>query len=311
MPRPAFELRRLSYFVAVAEEGSFRAAALALHVSQPPLTRQIQLLEQELGISLFKRGARGVSLTAAGEQFFRDAKRIIRLSAEAVDDALMAADGHLGRLDLGIFGSAIFYTIPRIVLDFRRRHPRVQVALHNLDRAAQLQALRERRLSAGFNWFFSGDGDIAREVLMAESLVVAVQESHPLAGRSRLVLEDLRHQPLILFPRAGRPNYADHVLYLCRQAGFEPQTADEVDDVVTAVALVSCGFGLCVTVASAGRIMSPGVRFIPLEVAAGMNVELCLYHRRDDDSPLLAAFLSTAREYCAGLTAEAGAPAPL
>lgn len=303
MSRPSFELRRLSYFIAVAEEGSFRGAATALHVSQPPLTRQIQLLEEELGVSLFQRGARGVKLTPGGEQFYKDAKRILQLSSDAVDDALAAAEGHLGRLDVGIFGSAIFYTIPKIVLEFRRRHPRVKVALHNLDREGQLLALREGRLSAGFNWFFPGDAEIVREVLMGESLVVAVQESHPLAGREQLVVDDLRGQPLILFPRSGRPNYADHVLYLCRQGGFEPQGVEEVDDVVTAVALVSCGFGLCVTVASAGKLMSPGVRFIPLRVAPKMNVELCLYHRRDNDSPLLAAFLAVARGYCDQLKA--------
>ena len=298
MSRPSFELRRLAYFIAVAEAGSLRAAAAALHVSQPPLTRQIQLLEEELGIALFERTAKGVKLTAGGARFFDDAKRILQLSTEAADDARLAAEGHLGRLDVGIFGSAIFYTIPKIVLEFRRRYPRVKVALHNLDRAGQLLALRERRLNAGFNWIFPGDGEIARQVLMAESLVVAVQENHPLAARARLSVADLRGQPLILFPRSGRPNYADHVLYLCRQGGFEPQGVEEVDDVVTAVALVSCGFGLCVTVASAGKLMSPGVRFIPLRVDPGMNVDLCLYHRRDDHSPLLAGFLGVAQAYC-------------
>lgn len=297
MTRPPFDLRRLRHFVTVAEQRSFRGSAEALHVSQPSLTRQIQLLEEQLGVTLLKRGPRGVELTPAGEQFYGDATRILQMSVQAAEHAQLAAQGQMGRLDIGIFGSAVFHAIPRIVLGFRSRYPGVKVALHSMDRTAQVQALREQRLNVGFNWFFRGDSQIAGEVVTSETLRVVVQEQHPLAERDVLSIDDLRGEPLIVFPRVGRPNFADHVLFLCRQAGFEPTIAEEVDDVVTAVALVSSGFGLSVVVDAASRIVAPGVRFIPLEHVPGMKVDLSLMYRREDDSPLLQAFLAEARAY--------------
>jgi DNA-binding transcriptional LysR family regulator len=298
MSRPTFELRRLSYFIAVAEHGSLRAAAKVLHVSQPPLTRQIQLLEAEVGVELLQRGSGGSVLTQAGQRFYAQAKRIEALTQLAAEEARQVGDGLLGQLDIGIFGSAVLSTIPRIIQRFREAHPGIRVALHNLDRESQLKALREERIDAGFNFFFPGDGEIVRLPLMRQPLVVAVHESHPLAGSRTLSLERLRDETFVLFPRGGYPNFADHVIHMCRQAGFEPRKTEVVDDVVTAISLVSCGFGLCVAVSSATAFMASGVRFIPLMADPSVGVELCLYSRRTDASPQLAAFRSVAEAYC-------------
>lgn len=298
MPRPTFELRRLSYFIAVAEQGSLRAAAKVLHVSQPPLSRQIQLLEAELGVELLQRGSGGSTLTQAGQRFYAQAKRIEVLTRLAAEEARQVGDGLLGQLDIGIFGSAVLSTIPRIIQRFREAHPGIRVALHNLDRASQLKALREERIDAGFNFFFPGDGEIVRLPLMSQPLVVAVNERHPLAGSRTLSFDQLRDETFVLFPRGGYPNFADHVIHMCRQAGFEPKKTEVVDDVVTAISLVSCGFGLCVAVSSATAFMASGVRFIPLMADPSAGVELCLYSRRADLSPQLAAFRSVAEAYC-------------
>lgn len=298
MAKARFELRRLAYFIAVAEQGSVRAAAKALHVSQPPLSRQIQLLEAELGVALLDRSAGGSVLTQAGQRFYTQAKRIEALSAQAADEARLVSGGLLGRLDIGIFGSAVFATIPRIVQSFRAQYPDIRVVLHNLDRESQLKALRERHLDAGFNWFFPGDEEIARQALLRESLLVALYETHPLAGARSLDLAQLKDESFLLFPRVGRPNFADHVLHMCRQSGFEPPRTEVVDDVVTAISLVSCGFGVCIAVASASALMAPGVRFIPINPDSAIPVELCLYTRADAHSPQLEAFRSVAYRHC-------------
>jgi LysR family transcriptional regulator, benzoate and cis,cis-muconate-responsive activator of ben and cat genes len=298
MPRHNFELRRLSYFIGVAEQGGMRAAAKALHVSQPPLSRQIQLLEDELGVELFVRGSGGSMLTQAGQRFYAHAKRIEALTTQAAEEARMVSSGLVGRLDIGIFGSAVFSTIPRIVQTFRAEYPDVRVVLHNLDRESQLKGLREHHLDAGFNWFFPGDAEIARLPMLKEDLVVAVFENHPLAGSKSVELGQLRDEAFVLFPRVGSPNFADHVIHMCRQSGFELAKTEIVDDVVTAIALVSCGFGICIAVASASALMAPGVRFIPLGPASSIPAELCLYTRRNDESAQLAAFRLVASSYC-------------
>ena len=139
----SLEIRHLRYFVAVVEQGSFRGAALRLHVSQPPLTRQIQQLEEVLGVQLLLRKPRGVETTVAGQVFFDEARNILALTEQAASRAQLAGEGQLGRLDVGVFGSAVLDTIPRIIQKFRNTYPRVEVVLHNLDRAGQLRALRE------------------------------------------------------------------------------------------------------------------------------------------------------------------------
>jgi DNA-binding transcriptional LysR family regulator len=126
-------------------------AAARLHISQPPLTRQIQQLEEELGVTLFTRTPRGMELTQAGELFLEEARNIRALVEQATERTQRAGQGKLGRLDVAIFGSAILDAIPKLLLAFRNRHPDVKVVLHTMTKAEQIEALRQRRISVGFN----------------------------------------------------------------------------------------------------------------------------------------------------------------
>lgn len=294
----AIEFRHLRYFVAVAEARSFRAAAQQLHVSQPPLTRQVQQLEELLGVTLLDRQPRGVELTAAGAVFFEEARNLLVLAEQAIDRTQLAAQGQLGRLDIGVYGSAVFGAIPRVIQAFRAAFPKVDIVLHNLDRVGQIRALRERRLTVGFNRFFIEEPDLIWEVVMAESLNVALRADHPLASRPVLRLPDLQDQPLILYPRAPRPGFMDQVLGLFHRRHLHPQVVQEVDDVVTAVALVSSGFGLTLASDSALNLRLPGVVYVPLEKNEA-PIDLCLIRRADDDSALLKAFVEVARSVLA------------
>jgi len=286
----AIEFRHLRYFTAVVESKSFRAAAQRLHVSQPPLTRQVQQLEELLGVALLERQPRGVELTAAGAVFYEEARNLLTLVEQAVDRTQMAAHGHLGRLDVGVFGSAVFDAIPRVIQAFRLAHPKVDIVLHNLDRAGQIRALRERRLTVGFNRFFVEEADLVWDVVLAEQLNVAVHHGHPLATRKRLGLADLEGEPLILYPRAPRPGFIEQALGLFHRRGLTPNIVQEVDDVVTAIALVSSGFGLTLASDSALNLRLPGVVYVPLE-ANEAQIDLCMIRRADDDSALLRAFI--------------------
>lgn len=304
------EFRHLRYFVAVVEQRSFRGAALRLHVSQPPLTRQIQQLEEALGVTLLLRKPRGIEPTDAGQVFFDEARNILLLTEQAASRARLAGDGQLGRLDVGIFGSAVFEAIPRIIQEFRGRHPRVEVVLHNLDRAGQIKALRERRLTVGFNRFFEEEPDLSWEVIQTERLNVALHHAHPLAHSETLSLAQVGGQELILYPRSPRPSFIEQMLKIFHKKGISPRIIHEVDDVVTAVALVSSGFGVSLVTDSACNLRLPGLVYVPLRVEDRATFDLCMIHRLEDESPLLHAFLATARGLRTSLSTRHEEPAP-
>lgn len=289
------ELRHLRYFVAVVEQRSFRGAALRLHVSQPPLTRQVRQLEETLGVQLLIRQPRGVELTAAGQVFFEEARNILSLTEQAASRALLAGQGQLGRLDVGVFGSAVFDTIPRIIQSFRQAYPRVEVELHNLDRAGQLRALRERRITVGFNRFFDQEPDMHWEVIQSERISLAVPASHGLIKARKVALRQICNDTLVLYPRRPRPSFVDMALRQFTDRGLTPSAIHEVDDVVTAVALVASGFGVSLVTESACNLQLPGVVYIPLRKSDQMHFELSMIHRRDDESSLLQAFVKTVR----------------
>lgn len=291
------ELRHLKYFAVLAEELNFSRAAVRLHISQPPLTRQIQQMESELGTPLFMRLPRGLELTAAGTALFDDARRILGLVDVAKDRAAKAGRGEIGRLDVGIFGSAILNHIPRLLLQFRSIYPNVQISLHEQTKAEQIQALRERRLTIGFNRHVSGEPDIVVETVYLEPLLVALHSAHPLAKQAAISIRDLNDEPLILYPNKTRKGFADHVASLFHDEGLQAQVVQEVKDVVTAVALVSSGFGLCVTPEAASSLRLPGVVFRPLKADPQPTIDLVCLYRRDDTSPILAAFLETVRQF--------------
>lgn len=292
------DLRHLRYFVAVAEEQNIGRAAARLHISQPPLTRQIQQLEEELGVTLFNRTPRGMELTQAGQLFLEEARNIRSLVEQATERTQRAGQGKLGRIDVAIFGSAILDAIPKLLLAFRTRHPDVKVVLHTMTKAEQIAALRQRRISVGFNRMLAPLDDLETRQVTTEKLLLAVRADHPLARQASIAFAELRDHPLVLFPTGGRPSFIDKVIGLCSERGFQPQISQEVGDAVTGVALVAGGFGVCLVPESATTLQFPGVVYAPLsDTPPNFFVDLSCVYRRDDSSPILAAFLNTVADY--------------
>jgi DNA-binding transcriptional LysR family regulator len=291
------ELRHLRYFVTLAEERNFNRAAARLHISQPPLTRQIQQLEEELGSRLFVRTTRGVELTEAGQSMFDDAQRILGLVSTAAERTRRIGRGQVGRLDVGIFGSAILNHIPRVLREFRDNFPDVEIALHQQTKSEQIKALRERRLTIGFNRHVPVEPDIIVETVFDEPLVIALNTKHPLARHKSISIQEIIDEPLILYPSNTRPGFADDVMALFREFDSIPRVVQEVTDVVTSLALVSSGFGLCVTPQAASSLMLPGVVYRPIKGDPAPSIEFACLYRRDDESPILAAFLEITRRF--------------
>lgn len=293
------ELRHLRSFILVAEEGNIGRAAIRLNISQPPLTRQIHQLEEELGVQLLIRTPFGVELTDAGELFLEEARNICALVWQASERTQRAGEGKLGRLDIAIFGSGILRDIPKLLLNFRRRYPDVNIALHNMEKSQQIEALRQRRIDAGFNRLLPALPDIGAELVSKEKLLLAIHDQHPLAQAPALPLSVIEAMPLILFPAGPRPNFVEKVLNLCKESGFVPTIAQEVGDAVTSIALVASGFGVSLVPESLSVLNLPHVVYKPLlNPPADAEVDLTCIYRRNDHSPVLTAFLEECRHYC-------------
>ena len=298
------DLKQMRYFLAVAEERNFTRAAERLHMAQPPLTRQIQTLEEDIGAALFVRTARGVTLTEAGHALIAEVPNLLSLAQRAKERAVLASEGQTGRLDIGIFGSGVLDVIPRILARFHAERPEVRIVLHNLNKGEQMQALRERRISVGFNRLVAPEDDLVVEEVLRESMMVALPAHHPLANKTSVTIADLSDQPLILYPRLPIAGLAQQVMQAFHREKSVLKVEQEVEDVLTAIALVAGGFGACVTAGSSASLRLPGVVYRPLVSKHLREIELSCLYRQSDDSPVLAAFIAVVREFAA--TAKAG-----
>ncbi|MBV9852422.1 MAG: LysR family transcriptional regulator [Armatimonadetes bacterium] len=290
------ELRHLRYFVAVAEELHFGRAAEKLHIAQPPLSQQIQQLEREMGVRLFHRANRRVTLTAAGQVFLDDIRRSIAGIEQAVQAARRADRGEVGTLAVGFVASATYDILPALLSQFRARFPEVALSLYELNAAEQAQALADRRIHVGLARPSIEDTGLAVETVLREPFLAALPEAHPLAARESLRLAELSAEPFILFPADPKPSYADAVRAVCARAGFSPRVAQEAREMQTALSLIAAGLGVTLVPASTRNLHRRGLVYRPLHDADAMT-ELTVAYRRDDLSPVLPRFLEIVREF--------------
>lgn len=290
------ELRHLRYFVAVAEELHFSRAAARLHISQPPLSQQIQALEDELGVKLFERRRSGVLMTDAGHNFLRQVYVVLEQVERAVSVAQRAGRGEVGVLEIGFTGSMPFSEVmPRVLHDFRATYPRIQLHLRELPSRGQIEDLAADKLDVGFIRPTQHDQYTALEtrILLSEPLVVALHASHPLARKPGLTLAMLADEPFIVYSRWLGSGLHQQVLGLCLKAGFSPHIVQEVHEMPTIIGLVSAGIGVGLVAASMERTQTPYVTFRHLDDAAASS-DVLLAWRRNNRSPLVANFVNAA-----------------
>ncbi|WP_455280858.1 LysR family transcriptional regulator [Cupriavidus necator] len=291
------DVRQMRYFLAVAEELNFGRAAERLHMAQPPLTRQIRALEEQIGVRLFERGNRGTELTEAGKRLLQDVPNILALTQLAEEQARLAGAGLLGRLDVGIFSAGILNVVPRLLARFHTARPEVQISLHNMTKSEQITALRERRITVAFNRLVPEEEDLVVESVLREPYLVALFEGHALCRRAAISIADLDNEPMILYPNIPLHGLAQEVAEAFRLAGARLRVEQEVEDVVTCIALVASRFGLAITTESAANLRLPGVVYKPLRDPRLRDIELSCVYRRGDTSPVLQGFLGIVRDY--------------
>ncbi len=277
------DFRHLKYFVAVAQERSFTRAAERLYISQPPLSRQIQQLEEELGLQLFDREARPLALTEAGRFFYARALRMLEQLDEAIVMTRRLSQVER-RLVVGFVASSMYGALPRIARLFRARKPNTPLVLVEKTSIEQVEALKAGQIDVGFGRVRFDDPALKREVLREERLVVAIPSGHPLASESGQVsLPEVAAYPLLVYPRKPRPSYADHVLSLFRDRGLEPAEVHEIQEMQTALGLVASGMGLCVVPESVQKVRREEVVYRPL-LEANATSAIIMSTRLNDQS---------------------------
>lgn len=291
---PRIELRHLRSYVAVAEERHFRRAAERLHMSQPPLSQQIKVLEEALGVELLRRDRRGVEITPAGQVFLDHARKVLLAMDGAADAARRTAAGELGQLAVGFVGSAMYGRVPEILRRFRATNPGVHLYLRELGTAAQVEALGVGGIDVGFlRPPVSAEG-IEIEHLLDEPVVVALPMDHRLVGMPSLTLVHLRRERFVQISPSAAPGQHEAISRALAAEGAAPLVVQEAAEMQTVIGLVASGMGVSLVPASVRALDRHDVVYRDI-VGPAPRVELAVAHRRGDPSPVLAGFLEAAR----------------
>jgi len=258
-------IRHLWLFLAVAEEQHFGRAAKRLGMSQPPLTDQIQTLEQSLKVKLFERSRRGTRLTPAGAAILPAVKKFAE-QLERLELAVReAATGQRSMLTVGAITSAMVDVLPSLIEKMKAAHPDVTVAMREIDSVDAVPLLQSGDIDLAFARL---EGDLGSGImsipLREDRLAVALPREHPLSARSRIRLAALAAEDFVMFYRRVSPGYFDSLVTACRNAGFSPRIVHEVNSVASQIAFVGCGQGVSLIPASMKRLAPETVVVRPL-----------------------------------------------
>ena len=277
-------LKRFSHFLAVVEEGHFGRAAAKLGMSQPPLTAQIQALEHALGVKLIERTRQGARPTWEGEVLLPAVRRLQRA---ALGVEVLAREVKQGRRELvtvGCITSAMLGTLPPVIRAFRASRPDAVIAVREMDTADAVEYLRRGEIDLAFARL-EGDRFPLRAVPLAvDRLVVALPDTDPLASQRQIDIAALQDRPLMMLPRAISPAYFDGMVAACRQAGFAPVPAREVNSAMAQLALVASGLGVALVSSGMATLAPPHVVFRPLmQTVEAVGVAVAWNSERDND----------------------------
>jgi DNA-binding transcriptional LysR family regulator len=287
---------QLRCFVAVAQELNFRRAARRLNMTQPPLSRQIQALEHEVGLALLDRSARAVQLTPAGQSFARSAERILSSATEAVQDAHRIARGGAGTLSIGFTAASGYVFLPRLVARLRQELPHLQLTLREMTSPEQLAAIRSGQLDIGLMRPISARSGLRSQLVYREDLVLALPSAHPLAVQAEIGLRDIAGEMLITYPPVEGPYFHNLIMGLLNIAGVIPGGVQLITQTHSILALVSAGLGVALVPESAEHCLPNGVVLRRLAGHETAKCDLALVWQSDTDRPACEALAQLALE---------------
>lgn len=288
------ELRQLRYFVVLAETLHFGRAARILHISQPPLSRQIAMLETELGVVLFERTRRNVRLSAAGRRFYRDAKAALATVDQARAHASAANLGEEGTLVAGFMFAAAYSILPVLTRAYASAFPNVTLKLSETIPTSLLNDLRGGKVDVGIMYPSDAGVELETRTIFREPLVAVLPQAHRLATRSAISVAELHEEWFIISPHDASPFIYNTIVEHCRRAGFTPHIRLETNYQQTIVNLVAQGLGVALVHSSMRTSHAENVSFVPLVQAPFIDV--ALVWSADTMNPCVARFLEIAEQ---------------
>ena len=291
-----FELSHLRCFVAVAEELHFGRAAARLNLTQPPLSRQIQLLEHVLGVRLLERTSRSVLLTRSGQNFLPEARRVLRLAEGAALAARRTASGEAGTITLGFTAASGYDFLPRLIKAFRAEAPDIDLVLKEMVSTDQVESLTAGRIEVGLVRPPFNRRELQSLCVVREPLLLAAPEDHPLAIAAEVRLADLDRQPMVTYSPYEARYFYDLLATLFASAAITPRYVQHISQVHSILGLVKAGIGLALVPQAARNLGFGGVVLRPLALETPSIVELHAIWRPTDVNPAIETLRRTLRQ---------------
>lgn len=292
----SIDLRQLRYFLAVSEELNFGRAALRLHISQPPLSRQIRQLEDQLGVELFLRSKAGVALTEAGAAFLPEVRRTLLQAEKAVAVARAARGADGGQFVVGYTTVFDRSAIPDVFDRLRQRFPNWRIVTKGKHSICLVRDIRSGTMDAAFIGLYTDPQGLTVEIILEEPLVVALPAKHRLARKRRLGFEDFRGEPMFWFERRLNPGFYDHCQTFFEQIDFKPKVVPEPPDHHIMLGLIAEGQGIALISASLQNVKRQGVVFRALkDDARKLSMGIAVAYSDRNPSPVLPEFLDLVR----------------
>lgn len=288
-----FDLSQVRCFVAVAEELHFGKAAARLNMTQPPLSRQIQLLEHAVGTALLFRSSRVVELTPAGRRFLLEARSLLRLAETAVLDARRVAQGKAGEMSIGFTAGSSYRDVPELVEHCRQLLPDVSLRLREMVSHAQIEALQAGHLDIALVRPPVTQPGLLWRPIRQEELVVVLPEGHPYAQAAALRLAVFDNADFVMYSPDEARYFYDLTADILRRAEVRPRYVQYVSQIHTILALVRAKLGVSVVPAGTQVFHYEGVVFRPIQdLSPPSPVELGMVVKQDNDNPAVKRLLN-------------------
>lgn len=289
-----FDLNHLHQFIAVAEELHFGRAARRLNIAQPPLSQAIKRLEDRMGVLLFERTKRKVTLTPAGETLYAEAKFLIANAKRTAKLTRQSSKGHQGRITIGFVSAALYQVLPKALRSFRNRLPEASIELQEMTTNQQLDALERGRIDVGFGHPPVENHDhLTHRMISRDRLMAALPADHVLTAKRHVDFADLAKQPFVLFPAKQGPSLHAAIERACYGYGASLSVAAEATRIHTQLSLVAGGLGITLVPESAKSIRVKDVRYRRIKnLPESLYLEMILLYYQNKKRELLDGFLA-------------------